>query len=58
MPITIYNISGSPSGWRVLIGLELKGLNYDVENLRVLEGEHKQHSNWCQLAWLLILISL
>ena len=42
MPITIYNISGSPRGWRVLIGLELKGLNYDVENLKVLEGEHKQ----------------
>lgn len=42
MPITVYNISGAPRGWRVLVGLELKGLDYKVQHLSASDGEHKQ----------------
>ncbi len=43
MSITVYNISGSPMGWRVLLGLEFKGLDYNARYLKGSEQEHKQH---------------
>ncbi len=42
MTITVYNISGSPMGWRVLLGLAFKGLNHKVYYLSGSEKEHKQ----------------
>ncbi len=42
MTITVYNISGSPMGWRVLLGLAFKGLDYEVTYLSGSENEHKQ----------------
>lgn len=41
MSITVYNISGSPMGWRVLLGLAFKGLDYDVVYLNGSENEHR-----------------
>jgi glutathione S-transferase len=42
MSITVYNISGSPMGWRVLLGLEFKGLEYRCVYLSGSDREHKQ----------------
>ncbi|GAB5483538.1 MAG: hypothetical protein Pars92KO_32950 [Parasphingorhabdus sp.] len=42
MTITVYNISGSPMGWRVLLGLAFKGLDYEVVYLSGSDKEHKQ----------------
>ncbi len=42
MDITVYNISGSPMGWRVLLGLEFKGLAYTAKYLKGSEDEHKK----------------
>jgi maleylpyruvate isomerase len=41
MSITVYNISGSPMGWRVLLGLEFKGLKYRTVYLSGSDREHK-----------------
>lgn len=38
----LYTISGAPRGWRVLIGLALKGLPYEVHYLLGSAQEHKQ----------------
>lgn len=40
MTLTVYNISGAPRGWRALVGLTLKGLDYKV---RYLEGSKREH---------------
>lgn len=42
MTIEVYTISGAPRGWRVLIGLALKGLEYNVQYLQGSTQEHKQ----------------
>lgn len=42
MNIKIYTISGAPRGWRVLIGLALKDLTYQVHYLNGSSQEHKQ----------------
>ncbi|WP_420547017.1 glutathione S-transferase family protein [Curvivirga sp.] len=42
MTIKLYTISGAPRGWRVLIGLTLKGLEYKVQYLQASTKEHKQ----------------
>lgn len=41
MEPTIYTISGSPRGWRVLLGMVIKGLDLDVKYLSLSDGEHK-----------------
>ena len=41
MSITVHTISGSPRGWRVLIGLALKGLSYETRLLQLSANEHK-----------------
>ncbi len=41
MALTLYTVSGAPRGWRVLIGLTLKGLDYDVHYLEASRQEHK-----------------
>lgn len=40
MTMKLYTISGAPRGWRVLIGLVLKGLPYEVQ---YLQGSHQDH---------------
>ena len=40
MTLTVYTISGAPRGWRVQLGLTLKGLDYQV---RYLEGSKREH---------------
>lgn len=42
MTIKVYTISGAPRGWRVLIGLALKDLEYEVHYLQGSSQEHKQ----------------
>lgn len=42
MAIKIYTVSGAPRGWRVLIGLTLKGLEYEVQYLQGSKNEQKQ----------------
>lgn len=42
MTITVHNISGSPMGWRVLLGLEIKRLDYKLNYLRGSEREQRQ----------------
>ncbi|WP_068410798.1 glutathione S-transferase family protein [Labrenzia sp. OB1] len=41
MEPTIYTISGSPRGWRVLLGMVIKGLDMKVKYLSLSDGEHK-----------------
>lgn len=41
MALTVYNLSGGPNGWRALIALALKGLDYEVRHLKGSEREHK-----------------
>lgn len=41
MKLTVYSISGAPRGWRVLLGLAFKGLDYNVKYLQGSQGEHK-----------------
>lgn len=41
MTITIHTVSGAPRGWRVLLGLAFKGLEYDIRYLEASKGEHK-----------------
>ncbi|WP_299471988.1 glutathione S-transferase family protein [uncultured Roseibium sp.] len=42
MSILVHNISGSPMGWRVLLGFAFKGVDYEVNYLNGSEREHKQ----------------
>ncbi|RBP53680.1 glutathione S-transferase family protein [Arenicella xantha] len=42
MAIKLYTISGAPRGWRVLIGLTLKDLEYNIHYLQGSKQEHKQ----------------
>ncbi|MBX2885498.1 MAG: glutathione S-transferase family protein [Granulosicoccus sp.] len=42
MTYTVYNFSGAPRGWRVLVGLTIKQLEYDVQYLEGSKGEHKE----------------
>ena len=41
MTLTVYNISGAPRPWRVLVGLTLKGLDYEMHYLEGSKREHK-----------------
>ncbi len=41
MTITLHTVSGSPRGWRVLIGLTLKGLEWDTRLLQLSTMEHR-----------------
>ncbi len=41
MTLTVYTISGAPRGWRALIGLTLKGLEYEIHHLEGSRREHK-----------------
>ncbi len=41
MTLTLTTISGSPRGWRVLLGLAFKGLNAEINELKLSENEHK-----------------
>lgn len=41
MTITVYSVSGAPRGWRVLLGLTFKGLDYEIKYLEASKGEHK-----------------
>ncbi len=41
MTITVYSVSGAPRPWRVLLGLTFKRIEYDVNLLEALKGEHK-----------------
>jgi len=41
MSLTVYAISGSPCVWRVLLGLTLKRIKYNVHSLKLSENEHK-----------------
>jgi glutathione S-transferase len=42
MTIKVYTISGAPRGWRVLIGLTVKDIEYNVHYLQASRQEHKQ----------------
>ena len=42
MTYTVYNFSGAPRGWRVLVGLTIKQLEYNVDYLEGSKGEHKE----------------
>lgn len=42
MSILVHNISGSHMGWRALLGLAFKGVDYQVNYLNGTEKEHKQ----------------
>lgn len=42
MSVLVHNISGSPMGWRVLLGLAIKGVDYEVNYLNGSDREHKQ----------------
>lgn len=39
--LKIYSISGAPRGWRVLVALALKGVQYEVAYLSGADREHK-----------------
>lgn len=41
MTITLHTVSGSPRGWRVLIGLTLKGLEWNTRLLQLSAMEHR-----------------
>ncbi len=41
MTIKLTTISGSPRGWRVLLGLAFKGLTVEINELKRSENEHK-----------------
>lgn len=41
MALTLYTISGAPRGWRALMGLALKRLDYDVHYLEASKREHE-----------------
>ncbi|MBL4906043.1 MAG: glutathione S-transferase family protein [Sneathiella sp.] len=39
MVIKVYTVSGAPRGWRVLLGLAFKKLNYDIQLLEFSKGD-------------------
>ncbi|WP_299740743.1 glutathione S-transferase family protein [uncultured Roseobacter sp.] len=41
MTLTLTTISGSPRGWRVLLGLAFKRLSTEIKELKLSENEHK-----------------
>lgn len=41
MTLTLHTISGAPRGWRVLLGLTFKSLDYETRYLEASKGEHK-----------------
>ncbi len=41
MTLTLTTISGSPRGWRVLLGLAFKGLSAEINTLALSKNEHK-----------------
>ncbi|MEM9027967.1 MAG: glutathione S-transferase family protein [Pseudomonadota bacterium] len=41
MQITVHTASGAPRGWRVLIGLTLKQIEYQIRYLEASKREHK-----------------
>ena len=41
MTLTVHTISGSPRGWRALVGLTLKGLDYETHYLQGAKREHE-----------------
>ncbi|PCJ18814.1 MAG: glutathione S-transferase [SAR86 cluster bacterium] len=41
MNLKIYTVSGAPRGWRALLGMAFKGLDYEVKYLEASKGEHK-----------------
>lgn len=41
MTSVLYTISGSPRGWRVLLGARIKGVELNVRYLSLSDGEHK-----------------
>ncbi|WP_461459142.1 glutathione S-transferase family protein, partial [Parasphingorhabdus sp.] len=41
MTLTLTTISGSPRGWRVLLGLAFKRLTTEIKELKLSENEHK-----------------
>lgn len=47
MPLTLHTISGSPRGWRVLLGLVIKGLDFDVKYLSLSDNELKSEDFLC-----------
>lgn len=42
MTLTLTTISGSPRGWRVLLGLAFKRLTAEINELKLSENEHKK----------------
>lgn len=44
MEPTIYTISGSPRGWRVLLGMVIKGIDMKVKYLNLSDGDHKSET--------------
>lgn len=44
MTLTLHTVSGSPRGWRVLIGLVLKGLEWDTRLLQLSTMEHRSEA--------------
>ncbi|WP_298355572.1 glutathione S-transferase family protein [uncultured Litoreibacter sp.] len=42
MTLTLSTISGSPRGWRVLLGMAFKGLTPEINELKLSEKEHKK----------------
>lgn len=41
MTMIVYTVSGSPRGWRALLGLTFKRLDFEIHNLNLSAREHK-----------------
>lgn len=41
MTMTVYTVSGSPRGWRALLGLTFKQLDFEIHHLNLSKREHK-----------------
>lgn len=41
MTLTLHTISGAPRGWRILLGLTFKGLDYDIRYLQASAKEQR-----------------
>lgn len=48
-PLNIYWGGGSPFAWRVLAGLEEKGITYDAKLLDVSKSEYSAKTDICVL---------
>lgn len=44
MALTLHTVSGSPRGWRVLIGMALKGLDWNTRLLQLSKMEHRSEA--------------